>query len=182
MSNNKLNDQVVESVTAVDTLLAGMAPASSAGMLDAVSAESFGVAMHSAVSRQQQSHILSSASVTSACARMLQAFPPVPVNITPGEAPVPPLKGTVESEIKEDSKQAKEAVDRLEKQIAELEKNASVAKDKLAALKTDADDPSGSKPSDPPSNPKHPSSEPSDPPSHPSHPPVKHTSDPSDPS
>lgn len=141
MSNSKLNDQVVDSVTAVDLLLAGMAPASAAGMLDAVSAESIGVAMHGAVSRQHQSHILSAASVTSACARMLQAFPPTFVVTPPAPEPVPPFQGTIESEIKEDEKQARDAVDRLEQQIAALEKNAKDARDRLAKLHESTDDP-----------------------------------------
>ena len=81
-----VNSQITDSVTQVVTLLTGQAPSQAFGMLDAVLLETLGMAMHNAVTRQQHAHMTSTAAVTAACAKMLQAPVPVP----PPPAPSPP--------------------------------------------------------------------------------------------
>lgn len=61
-------------------------PPPSVAMLDPVMAETIGMTMHNAVSAQHNSQMLSSAAVTSTCARMLATPPPS----SPGSVPVPP--------------------------------------------------------------------------------------------
>src|SRR3990167_6226169 len=59
-------------------------------MLDTVMVETLGMAMYNAVNRQQNAGMVSSASVTAACARMLNAYPPyTPPPVPP--APTPPV-------------------------------------------------------------------------------------------
>lgn len=81
-----VNEQIVESVADVISLNSGHAPAQSAGMLDVVMAETMGMSMYNAVSRQQSSSMVGSAAVTSACAKMLQT----PFPILPPLVPSPP--------------------------------------------------------------------------------------------
>jgi len=83
-----VNGQIVESVADVVTLNSGHAPAQSAAMLDVVMAETMGMSMYNAVSRQQSSSMVGSAAVTSACAKMLQTPFPILAPIFP--LPVPP--------------------------------------------------------------------------------------------
>lgn len=87
-----VNDQVVDSVNSVNTLLAGQSPAHAFAMLDTVMAETLGMAMYNAVNRQQNAGMVNSAAVTAACARMLNAYPPAPA---PDPAPPPPPPPTV---------------------------------------------------------------------------------------
>ena len=84
-----VNDRVTDSVSSVTTLLTGQSPSQAFGMLDAVMAETLGMAMHNAVGRQQGAGMVSSAAVTAACAKMLQAQVPQPVP-TPPSPPPPP--------------------------------------------------------------------------------------------
>jgi hypothetical protein len=77
-----VNSQITDSVTQVDTTILGNAPAQSTGMLDAVMAESIGMAMYNAVTTQHNSQMVASAAVAAACARMLKS---------PGALPPPPL-------------------------------------------------------------------------------------------
>jgi len=93
-----VNDQIVESVADVVTLNSGHAPAQSAAMLDVVMAETIGMSMYNAISRQQSSSMVGSAAVTSACAKMLQTpfpiLPPLVPYVVPPSGlqplPVPP--------------------------------------------------------------------------------------------
>lgn len=71
MPEHYVNDQIVESVADVVTLNIGEAPSQSSAMLDVVMAETIGMSMYNAVSRQQSSSTVSSAAVTAACAKML---------------------------------------------------------------------------------------------------------------
>ncbi len=87
-----VNDQIVESVADVVTLNIGEAPSQSSAMLDVVMAETIGMTMYNAVSRQQSSSTVSSAAVTAACAKMLQT----PFPILRPRPPLPPLKTGVE--------------------------------------------------------------------------------------
>ncbi|MBC7907904.1 MAG: RebB family R body protein [Rhodospirillaceae bacterium] len=81
---SSVNDQIIDSVTGMVTLMTGQAPSHAFGLLDAVMVESLGMAMHYAVSRQQNSSLISSAAVTAACAKMLAVQAPQP------PAPPPP--------------------------------------------------------------------------------------------
>jgi hypothetical protein len=102
MSNEvgTVNSQILDSTTGVITLLSGQAPSQAFSLLDAVMAETLGMAMHNAVSRQQGAGVISSAAVTAACAKMLVVpFPilpplpisPLPPNVDPLPGPPPDL-------------------------------------------------------------------------------------------
>jgi hypothetical protein len=85
--NSTVNSQITDSISQVVTLLTGQSPSQSFGMMDAVMLETLGMAMHNAVTRQQYAHMTSTAAVTAACAKMLQApFPIAP----PPPPPAPP--------------------------------------------------------------------------------------------
>lgn len=85
-----VNDQVVDSVNSVTTLMSAQSPSHAFAMLDTVMVETLGMAMYNAVNRQQNAGMVSSAAVTSACARMLNAYPPyTPPPVPP--APTPPV-------------------------------------------------------------------------------------------
>lgn len=104
MPENFVNDQIVESVADVVTLNSGLAPFQSAAMLDVVMAETMGMSMYNAVSRQQSSSMVGSAAVTSACAKMLQTPfpilpPPLPIVVPPsGLQPLPVPGGLTDAE------------------------------------------------------------------------------------
>lgn len=85
-----VNDQVVDSVNSVTTLISGQSPAHAFAMLDTVMVETMGMAMYNAVNRQQNAGMVNSAAVTAACARMLNAYPPY-TPPPPPPAPVPPV-------------------------------------------------------------------------------------------
>ncbi|SEQ28210.1 Killing trait domain-containing protein [Solimonas aquatica] len=85
-----VNAQIIDSVTGVTTLITGQSPSQSFGMLDAVLLETLGMAMHNAVTRQQGAGLISSAAVTAACGKMLNAPFPIQVSPPPPAPPVPP--------------------------------------------------------------------------------------------
>lgn len=99
MSDNLVNGQILDSVADVVTLANGTAPSQAFAMLDAVMAETLGMAMYNAVSRQQGGGMIGSAAVTAACARMLGSpfgiapppSPPVPPVPWPHVEPLPPV-------------------------------------------------------------------------------------------
>jgi hypothetical protein len=98
MSDTPLvNDQIVDSVTGVVTLLSGNAPSQAFSMLDTVLVETIGMAMYNAVNRQQNSGMTGNAAVTAACAKMLAVpfpLPPPPPSPPPSPAPqIAPLPG-----------------------------------------------------------------------------------------
>lgn len=87
-SNNggTTNSQIVDATTLVDTLVAGLTPGASFALLDAVMAETVGLAMQNAVTRQQSAGMISTAAVSAVCARIAGAArPPLP----PQPEPVP---------------------------------------------------------------------------------------------
>lgn len=92
---NLVNDQTVDAVSQVSTMLIGNSAPQAMGLLDVTGAESMGMSMHNAVSSQHNSQISSAAAVTAACAKMLQinndgpAQPPAPA--TPPPPPFMPL-------------------------------------------------------------------------------------------
>ena len=92
MPEHYVNDQIVESVADVVTLNIGEAPSQSSAMLDVVMAETIGMTMYNAVSRQQSSSTVGSAAVTAACAKMLQT----PFPVIPPRPPIPPPDHGVE--------------------------------------------------------------------------------------
>jgi len=92
MPDQYVNDQIVESVADVVTLNIGEAPSQSSAMLDVVMAETIGMTMYNAVSRQQSSSTVGSAAVTAACAKMLQT----PFPIMHPRPPIPPPDHGVE--------------------------------------------------------------------------------------
>lgn len=80
--DSTVNSQITDSINQVNTSTLGHSPAQSMGIIDAVMAETLGMAMHNAVSAQQNSQMVGAAAVTSACAKMLAvpvAKPPKPV-------------------------------------------------------------------------------------------------------
>jgi hypothetical protein len=83
-----VNARIVDSVAVNATLLTGQSPSQAFGMLDTVMAETLGMAMHNAVMRQQAGSMVSSAAVTAACAKMLQA--PITISVSPPPPPPPP--------------------------------------------------------------------------------------------
>jgi len=86
-SENTVNSQIVDSVSAASTLLVAQGPAQSFSMLDMVMLETLGTAMHNAVARQQGAGMVSNAAVTATCAKMINAPWPVP---PPAPEPPPP--------------------------------------------------------------------------------------------
>ncbi len=76
-----VNDQITDSVTQVDTAVLGNAPAQTTSMLDAVMAESIGMAMYNAVTTQHNSQMVASAAVAAACARMLKGPVALPLSL-----------------------------------------------------------------------------------------------------
>lgn len=85
-----VNSQIVDSVSDVVTLTTANAPAQAFGMLDTVMVETLGMAMYNAVNRQQGASMISSAAVTAACAKMINANLPAP-EIKPPLPPEPPV-------------------------------------------------------------------------------------------
>jgi hypothetical protein len=76
----RVNSQIVDAVSMLNTLAIGQAPAASAGMLGLVAADSLALGMLNAVARQQSDAVIAAAAVTAICARMagtsLPAGPP----------------------------------------------------------------------------------------------------------
>jgi len=94
MSNNEgstVNDQTVDSLSQISTLLVGSSAPHAMGLLDIAGAESMGMGMHNAVSNQQNSQISSAAAVTAACAKMLNVNPTVPTPPPATKATPPPF-------------------------------------------------------------------------------------------
>src|SRR4051794_11118315 len=87
-----VNSQIKESVNYANYNVLGNAPSQSNSMLDALMAETIGMAMYNAVNTQHNSQMISSAAVTAACAKMLkvQAVPWIPA---PAPPPVPTVTG-----------------------------------------------------------------------------------------
>ena len=161
MPDQYVNDQIVESVADVVTLNIGQAPSQSSAMLDVVMAETIGMSMYNAVSRQQSSSTVSSAAVTAACAKMLQT----PFPIIHPRPPIPPPDHGVEPLPHDESIASVDA--RATKAIDELTgiaraSDAAAATATLEALSDHIGDAikslqGGNSPSPPPSPPSPPS-------------------------
>lgn len=149
-----VNDQVVDSVNSVTTLISGQSPAHAFAMLDTVMVETLGMAMYNAVNRQQNAGMVGSAAVTAACARMLNAYPaytpppppptPVPpvVNPLPGPTPSPSNAVVVQTAFS----QGTEAITTLQ---AVAEATGTVAQEAQADLKSLAQQASAAPPAPP---------------------------------
>lgn len=87
---SSVNDQVTDSVSQVNALLAGSSAGQSLGMLDVAGAETMGMSMFNAITAQQNSQTSSTASATATCARILQTQLP---------APPKPTKADLENEL-----------------------------------------------------------------------------------
>lgn len=146
--NGTVNNQIIDSVTGVGTLLTGQAPAQSFGMLDAVLLETLGMAMHNAVNRQQGGSMVGAAAVTAACAKILAVpFPPPPPPAPPVPAPpihVNPLQGpphgppSAATVIAAAYADAEAAIKVLQTQAQGASADATKAQADLAQLVTDA--------------------------------------------
>jgi hypothetical protein len=148
MSSNEVgtvNSQIVDSMTGVVTLLSGQAPAQSFGLLDAVMAETLGMAMHNAVSRQQGASVISSAAITAACAKMLAVPFPVPPPPSPPPPPVveplpgpPPPNLSPNAAIAVAFSEAETAIGALKTQAADAASLSQTAQTDLNQLITEA--------------------------------------------
>lgn len=68
-----INSQITDSVAQAATAIIGNAPSQTTGMLDAVMAETIGMAMYNNVTTQHNSQMVASAAIAAACARMLKS-------------------------------------------------------------------------------------------------------------
>ncbi len=97
MSDATTNDVITDSVTQTNTLLTGMAAPHGMALVDITSAETMGMAMHNAISAQQNAQLTTNASVTATCAKMLSIGPPISAasSSVKNDAPPPfmPLSG-----------------------------------------------------------------------------------------
>jgi len=93
-SESTVNSQVIDTISAVATAVAGQGPSSAASMLSLVSAETIGLGMYNAIARQQADATINSAAVASLCARMLGTSPAA----DPAEAPPPGLTAAAEAQ------------------------------------------------------------------------------------
>lgn len=95
-----VNDQITDSYSQTIGAVLGNSPSGTKGMLDALMAETVGMAMYNAVTNQHNAQLVSNASVIAACARMLKApvasplpykaAPPIIMSITPNPIPSSP--------------------------------------------------------------------------------------------
>ena len=96
VQEDSVNSQITDSVTQANTINIGNGPASTQAMVDAASAETIGIAMHNAVTAQQNMQMLTSASITSACAKMISmagiSLPPSPPSQPSTLPPLVPQK------------------------------------------------------------------------------------------
>ncbi|MGG6315313.1 RebB family R body protein [Stenotrophomonas geniculata] len=145
-SENTVNSQIVDSVSAASTLLVAQGPAQSFSMLDMVMLETLGTAMHNAVARQQGAGMVSNAAVTATCAKMINAPWPVPppapepppppppqVIPLPGPVPAPPSPAAV---IAAATAEGKTAISVLQAQTHGATADAAAATSSLHALET----------------------------------------------
>jgi hypothetical protein len=93
-----VNHQITDSVTQTMAHVVGHSPSETKSMLDALMAETIGMAMYNAVTNQHNAQVVGNATVIAACARMLKApvavapvmsAPPVAIlTVTPSPIPL----------------------------------------------------------------------------------------------
>lgn len=97
MSDATTNDVITDSVTQTNTLLTGLAAPHGMALVDITSAETMGMAMHNAISAQQNAQLTTNASVTATCAKMLSIGPALSTGTEPTKndalPPFMPLSG-----------------------------------------------------------------------------------------
>lgn len=105
MPDSVVNAQITDSISQTIAAVVGNSPAETKSMLDTLMAETIGMAMYNAVTNQHNAQMVSNASMTASCARMLKtpfAIPPVVrgiipslETITPTPVPLPPAPALV---------------------------------------------------------------------------------------
>ncbi len=164
-----VNDQITDAVTQGIAAVLGHAPAESSAMLDAVMAETLGMSMHNAVTAQHNMQMVSAASVTATCARIIQGGPPEqPTASTEAadESPVSPLNLSPEVAMARDTGQALAAIEDLETSVDRASQAATTGTQDLQTISTAAanaatDEDVGSPPSGSPPSGSPPSGRPS---------------------
>lgn len=140
MAESTLNGQIVDSVASMNFINNGSSPASSQAMLNAVMAESLGMAMHNAVMRQQANSMVSSAATTAACAKMLQArsngAPPMPPFVPVPVPDIPPLDGPNDGAtiVARSEARAMEAIGAIEDEVVESQQTGTIATSALSGI------------------------------------------------
>jgi hypothetical protein len=85
-AGDTVNSQIVDAVAAVNTILAGQAPADSMAMLGLVGAQTIGLGMHNAVARQQAEAAINASATAALCARMIGTGVPLAAQTGPAQA------------------------------------------------------------------------------------------------
>lgn len=123
-----VNSQIIDAVNAINTMITGMEPSSSAAMLGLAATQSAALALHNAVARQQADAVINSAAIVATCARLAGASAPL-ASVTP---PAQGLVAIVEAQVQAgimilktqalhaggDGETAKAALDRLTAALA----------------------------------------------------------------
>ena len=120
-----------------DGILLGQSSAHTFSLLEAVMTETLGMSMHNAVRAQNGMQAVSSAAVVAACARMINATPPVPPPApgpVPVPAPPPPPSGGGAAAIARDTVRAGTAVSALTEDVERASANVTSATSALQAL------------------------------------------------
>ncbi|CAN2040117.1 hypothetical protein GMMP15_1550008 [Candidatus Magnetomoraceae bacterium gMMP-15] len=73
--NSMINTQITDSIKASLTTLIGGAPSQPMAIMNSVMVETLGMAMHNAVNTQHNAQMVSSASTTAVCTKLLNIFP-----------------------------------------------------------------------------------------------------------
>jgi hypothetical protein len=81
MTEGTVNSQITDSVTQTIAAVLGNSSAETKSMLDTLMAETVGMAMYNAVNNQHNAQMVSNASTTAACARMLKTPFPAPPSV-----------------------------------------------------------------------------------------------------
>ena len=118
-----VNSQITDAVSAINALITGMQPSSSAAMLSLAATQSAALALQNAVARQQADAVTNSAAVVATCARLLGAGAPLAATASPPQGLVATIEAQVEAGIQilktqalhsgDDADSAKAALDRL---------------------------------------------------------------------
>jgi len=106
MPEGTVNSQITDAVTQTVATVLGNSSAETKSMLDALMAETVGMAMYNAVTNQHNAQMVSNASMTAACARMLKTPFPAPSSasvsaptvtaVAPSPIPLPPAAAQVQ--------------------------------------------------------------------------------------
>jgi hypothetical protein len=88
-----VNSQIIDSINSTTAHTVGHSSAESQGLLDTLMAETIGMAMYNAVTSQHNAQMVSTASVTAACARMLK----IPSMISPATPIAQPVITSITS-------------------------------------------------------------------------------------